>query len=99
MERTIGTTKLRQKLTDVLQDVRESGETYVIQTFGRPQAAIVNLEELHRFRRFLEERDQFFDWLEETAARNAKRNTGMSEEEVLALVEQARQEVAAAADG
>lgn len=99
MERTIGTTKLRQKLTDVLQDVRERGQTYVIETFGRPQAAIVNLEEFRRFRRFLEERDQFFDWLEGTAALNAERNAGLSEEEVLALIEQARQEVAAAADG
>ena len=98
MEHTIGTTELRQKLTDVLQDVREGGETYVIETFGRPQAAIVNLEEFRLFRRFLEERDRFFDWLEGTAARNAERNAGLSEEEVLALIEQARQEVAAAAD-
>ena len=98
MEHTIGTTELRQKLTDVLQDVREGGETYVIETFGRPQAAIVNLEEFRLFRRFLEERDRFFDWLEGTAARNAERNAGLSEEEVLALIKQARQEVAAAAD-
>jgi len=98
MERIIGTTKLRRKLTDVLRDVREGGQTYVIETFGRPQAAIVNLEEFRRFRRFLEERDQFFDWLGETAARNAERNAGLSEEEVLALIKQARQETAAAVD-
>jgi prevent-host-death family protein len=98
MARTIGSTELRQRLTDVLQDVREQGEAYVIQTFGRPQAAIVNLEEFHRFRRFLQEHHRFFDWLERTAARNAKRNAGLSEEEVLVLIEQARQEVADAAD-
>ena len=98
MERAIGTTELRQKLTDVLRDVREGGQTYVIQTFGRPQAAIVNLEEFRRFRRFLEERDRFFDWLKGTAARNAERNARLSEEEVLALIKQARQEVAATTD-
>jgi len=86
MDRTIGTTELRQKLTDVLLDVREGGETYVIQTFGRPQAVIVNLEEFQRFRRFVEERDRFFDWLGGAADRNA----GLSEEDVLAPIQQAR---------
>ena len=98
MECTIGSTELRQKLTDVLQDVRERGKAYVIQTFGRPQAAIVNLEEFYRFRRFVEERHRFFYWLEETADLNATRNATLSEEEVLVLVEQAREEVAATAD-
>jgi prevent-host-death family protein len=98
MECTIGATELRQKLTDVLQDVRERGKTYVIQTFGRPQAAIVNLEEFHRFRRFVEERREYFDWLEETADLNAAHNSALSEEEILALVERARKEVAGATD-
>jgi len=98
MDRTIGSTELRQRLTDVLQHVREGGEAYVIETFGRPQAAIVNLEEFHRFRRFLEERHRFFDWLEGAAAHNAKRNAGLSEEEVLVLIEQARQDIASVAD-
>ncbi len=96
MERRIGTTELRQRLTDVLQAVREGRETYVVETFGRPQVAIVNLDEYEQFRRFRQEREVFFDWLEDTAARNAERNVGLSDEEVLAIVEQARQEVAAA---
>ena len=68
MERTIGATELRQKLTDVLQDVREQGRTYVIQTFGRPQAAIVNMEEFRLFQRFAEERREYFDWLRQNKA-------------------------------
>lgn len=96
MERSIGATALRQRLTDVLQAVREQRETYVVETFGRPQVAIVNLDEYEQFRRFRQEREAFFDWLEDTAARNAERNVGLSDEEVLAIVEQARQEVAAA---
>jgi prevent-host-death family protein len=99
MARTIGSTELRQKLTDVLQDVRESGETYVVQTFGRPQAAIVNLEEFHRFRQFVNERQQFFDWLDGAAGRNAQRNAGMSEEDILTLIDQAREQAAGTADG
>jgi len=94
MERSIGATALRQRLTDVLQAVREQRETYVVETFGRPQAAIVNLDEYEQFRRFRQERAAFFEWLEDTAERNAERNVGLSDEEVLAIVEQARQEVA-----
>ena len=98
MERSIGATELRQSLTDVLQAVREQRETYVIETFGRPQAAIINLDEYWLFQRFRREREAFFEWLEATAARNAERNVGLSDEEVLAIIEQAREEVAAAAE-
>ena len=42
------------------------------------------------------EQEAFFDWLEATAARNAERNAGLSDEEVLAIIEQARKEVASA---
>ena len=97
MERSIGTTDLRQHLTDVLQAVREQRETYVIETFGRPQAAVVNLDEYRQFQRFRQERETFFEWLETTAACNAERNVGLSDEEVLAIIEQAREEVALAA--
>jgi prevent-host-death family protein len=97
MKKTIGATDLRQRLTDVLQAVRERRETYVIETFGRPQAAIINLDEYRQFQRFREEREAFFEWLEGTAARNAQRNVGLSDEEVLALIERAREEVARAA--
>ncbi|MBL7064777.1 MAG: type II toxin-antitoxin system prevent-host-death family antitoxin [Anaerolineae bacterium] len=97
MERNIGATDLRQSLTDVLQAVRERRETYVVETFGRPQAAIVNLDEYRQFQRFRQERDAFFEWLESTAARNAERNVGLSDEEVLAIIEQAREEIASTA--
>ena len=94
MEQNIGTTALRQRLTDVLQTVREQRITYVIETFGRPQAAIINLDEYEQFRRFREERETFFEWLEVTAARNARYNVDLSDDEVLAIIERAREEVA-----
>jgi prevent-host-death family protein len=97
VEQSIGATDLRQRLTDVLQAVRERGETYIVETFGRPQAAIINLDEYRRIQRFRREREAFFEWLEATAARNAQRNVGLSDEEVLAIIEQAREEVASVA--
>ena len=98
MERSIGTTDLRQRLTDVLQAVRDRHETYIIETFGRSQAAIINLDEYRQFQQFRQEREAFFEWLEITAARNAEHNLGLSDEEVLAIIEQAREEVASNAE-
>ena len=94
MARSIGATDLRQRLTDVLQAVRERHETYVVETFGRPQAALINLDEYEQFQRFRQEREAFFEWLEEAAARNAERNVGLSDEQILDIIEQVREQVA-----
>lgn len=93
MEQVIGATDLRQQLTDVLQAVREQQATYVVETFGRSQAAIVNLDEYRQFQNYRRERDAFFDWMDQTARVNAERNRDLSEEEILAIIEQAREEV------
>jgi len=98
MEQRIGATDLRQRLTDVVQAVREQREAYVVETFGRPQVAIVNLEEYRQFQRFRQEREALFERLEGVAARNAERNAGLSDEEVLAIIERAREEVASAVE-
>lgn len=93
MEKQIGATYLRQKLTDVIQEIKEEKATYVVETFGRPQVAIVDLDQYQSFLRYQAERREFFRGLKEIAAENAKRNADLTEEEVLALIEQARQEV------
>ncbi len=97
MEQVIGATDLRQQLTDVLQAVREQQATYVVETFGRSQAAIVNLDEYRQFQNYRRERDAFFDWMDRAASANAERNRDLSEEEILAIIEQAREEVYRAA--
>ena len=48
-ERQIGATELRQKLTDVIQAVKEEKVAYVVETFGRPQVAVVSIEEYRRW--------------------------------------------------
>ncbi len=93
MERVIGATELRQQLTDVLQAVREQRATYIVETFGRSQAAIVNLEEYRQFLGYRQDRETFFQWLDRVAAVNAEHNRDLSEEEILAIIEQARQEI------
>lgn len=93
MEYVIGSTDLRQNLTDVLLAVREQQATYVVETFGRSQAAIVNLDEYRLFQDYRRDREAFFDGLDRAAAANAEHNRGLSEEEILAIIEQAREEV------
>jgi PHD/YefM family antitoxin component YafN of YafNO toxin-antitoxin module len=99
MEEVIGATELRQRLTDVLQAVREQRATYIIATFERSQAALVNLEEYRQFQQYREEREAFFHWLETTAAQNAAYNKNLSHDEVLAIIEEARTDVATGAAG
>jgi prevent-host-death family protein len=95
LEQKIGATELRQRLTDVLQAVREEQATYIIATFERSQAALVNLEEYRQFQQFKQEREAFFDWLDDTAAQNAAQNLDLSDDEVLTIIEQARTEASA----
>jgi PHD/YefM family antitoxin component YafN of YafNO toxin-antitoxin module len=95
VERRIGATELRQRLTDVLQAVREEQATYVVATFDRSQAALVNLEEYRQFQQYKQEREAFFDWLEDTASQNAAQNLDLDDDEVLAIIEEARTEAAA----
>lgn len=92
LEVSIGSTHLRQQLTDVLSAVRERGVVYVVETFGRPQAALINFDEYAEFQRYQRERKAFFDWADDTAAANAAGNAGLSDNEVLAIIEQARQQ-------
>lgn len=48
-ERQIGATELRQRLTDVIQAVKEEKVAYVVETFGRPQVALISIEEYRRW--------------------------------------------------
>lgn len=96
-ERTIGATELRQRLTDVLHAVRDEQATYIVATFERSQAALINMDEYRQFRAYQQERAAFFDWLDGTAGRNAEHNLELSGAEVLAIIEQARTEANTAA--
>ena len=48
-ERQIGATELRQKLTDVIQAVKEEKVAYVVETFGRPQVAVISIDAYRRW--------------------------------------------------
>ncbi|HSN77364.1 MAG TPA: hypothetical protein VL334_20025 [Anaerolineae bacterium] len=93
MEQVIGATELRQQLTDVLQAVREQRATYIVETFGRSQAAIVNLEDYRDFQSYQRDREAAFDQPDQPATgANAGHKHELSEDEILAIIEQARHE-------
>jgi prevent-host-death family protein len=96
MEEQIGATELRQNLTNVLQNIRETQAVYVVETFGRPQAALISVDEYRDFQQFQRERASFFQWLHEEAAVNAAQNQDLTEQQILALIDEARNEVAGA---
>jgi len=94
MESQIGATDLRHNLTDVLQSVREQQATYIVETFGRPQAALISMDEYRAFRHYQQEREALFRQLDEVASANAQFNATLSEADILGLIEQSRVEVA-----
>jgi len=91
VERRIGTTDLRQRLTDVLEAVREIGR----RTLSRPLAVLkqpsstwTTTSNSSGCRR----NARFFESLETTATRHAERNAGLSDQQILAIIEKAREE-------
>lgn len=92
-ERQIGTTELRQRLTDVIQAVKEEKVAYVVETFGRPQVVIVGVAEYQRLQAQQVGRQLFFDRLSAAGEENAQLNAGLSEAELLAIIDEARTEV------
>ena len=93
MEYRIEATELVEKLDNVLQAIQNERASYIIGVSGRPKAVIISLEDYQTTARYQQERHEFFERLDEMAKANAEYNADMTEEEVLALIEQARQEV------
>ncbi len=92
-ERQIGTTELRQRLTDVIQAVKEEQVAYVVETFGRPQVVIVDANEYQSLKTYRAMRQSFFERLLAAGEANAKINADLTEEQLLALIDAARDEV------
>lgn len=97
MEQSIGATELRQRLTDVLQSVREGGETYIVETFDRAQAALINLDDYQRFQSYQQAEAAPSAELEVPATPDAGLDPSLSYEEVLAIIDQVRKDVASGA--
>jgi antitoxin (DNA-binding transcriptional repressor) of toxin-antitoxin stability system len=81
MEKTIGAFEARRQLGRMLTDVLVRGDSYVVERYGRPVAALIPVRIYEQWKR---SRQAFFDQMESAAAR-----AGMDEDEASALVAKA----------
>ena len=84
-ERQIGTTELRQRLTDVIQAAKEEKVAYVVETFGRLQVVLVDVSAYERLLTYRAQRESFFEQLLAAGEENDPLNCAPTKEQLLAL--------------
>ena len=92
MSKTITSTELQKKTREMIDWARMEGEAIVIQTYGKPMAALVSYDEYQNYLQDKQARADRFALLRETTADNEAYNS-LTEAEAMAIVEQTRQEV------
>ncbi|HIE55965.1 MAG TPA: type II toxin-antitoxin system Phd/YefM family antitoxin [Chromatiaceae bacterium] len=90
MMKTVTSTELQKNTREVIDWARTRRETVVIETYGKPMAAILSYDEYQAYQQYKQARATRFTQLREAAAANAAANT-LSEAEALALVDAERQ--------
>lgn len=89
MPKTITSTELQKSTREMIDWARTRGEAVVIETYGKPMAAILSYDEYQAYAQYKQARAARFSRLRAAAAANAA--AGLSEAEALALVEAERQ--------
>jgi prevent-host-death family protein len=92
MPKVITSTDLQKKTREMIDWTRTRGEPVVIETYGKPMAAILSYDEYQAYQQYKQARAARFARLQEAAALNAANNK-LTEEEALALVDAVRQEL------
>lgn len=92
MSKVVSSTELQKKTREVIDWARIKGEAVVVETYGKPMAAILSYDEYQAYLQYKQARAQRFARLRQAAAENAGLDR-LTEEEALALVDQARQEL------
>lgn len=91
MEKKLGVTEAREKLSDIVDQVQYQGDTYILSRRGKPAAAVVPIEVYKSWR---ELRKAFFDAVREIQTVNAD----VDSEKVWQDVLQAQQAVRSSSD-
>lgn len=92
MSKTITSTELQKNTREMIDWTRVEKEAIVIQTYGKPMAALVSYDEYQNYLQYKQARADRFTSLREGAAENAAYNV-LTDDEAMALVEQTRQEL------
>ncbi len=86
MERELGITEAREKLSEMVEQVQYQGETYIISRHGKPAVALVSIEVYENWKG---QRKAFFD-----AIRTIQEaNKNVDPEQVLEDVIQTQQDI------
>ena len=73
MEKVLGVTEARKKLSNIVEQVQYEKDTYLISRYGKPAAAVVPVEVYENWQR---QREEFFDLI-----RNMQKEADLSPEE------------------
>ena len=92
MPRVITSTDLQKKTREMIDWTRTRGEPVVIETYGKPMAAILSYDEYQAYQQYKQARAARFARLREAVALNTAGNS-LTEAEALALVDAVRQEL------
>jgi PHD/YefM family antitoxin component YafN of YafNO toxin-antitoxin module len=92
MSKVVSSTELQKNTREVIDWARIKGEAVVVETYGKPMAAILSYDEYEAYRQYKAARASRFAQLRQAAAENSALNR-LTEEETMALVEQVRQEL------
>lgn len=92
MSKTVSSTELQKKTREVIDWARVRGEPVVVETYGKPMAAILSYSEYQAYLRYKEARGARFARLRQAAVENATVGE-LTEEEAMALVDEVRQEL------
>ncbi|MBW7884167.1 MAG: type II toxin-antitoxin system Phd/YefM family antitoxin [Caldilineaceae bacterium] len=90
MKQTVGVTEARNRLGELVDQVRYRGDTVVLMRSGKPVAAIVPFELLEQWQKG---RETLFAVVKEVQERN--RDLEMSDDELMAVVSEIVHEVRA----
>lgn len=86
----VTSTELQKKTREVIDWARTRSEAVVIETYGKPMAALLSYDEYQAFLQYKQARAARFARLRETAEVNAAANQ-LSEADAMAVVEAERQ--------
>jgi prevent-host-death family protein len=86
MERNLGVTEAREKLSDLIEQVQYQGDTYIINRHGKPAVAVVPIEVYQNWKR---QRELLFD----TIRKIQEANQDVDPEQVWEDVLQAQQAI------
>lgn len=91
MAKIIGTTELQRNFREVVDEIAESGQPYILTRGGRAEAVLVPYEEYARLKAAAE-RDVVYE-VDQVLNRMRRRHRDLAEDEVTADVARARAEV------